>query len=66
MTPSRRRQLAFAVAAGVILLIVTLVAWLINTTDWGIALVVVGPFIVYGIIRFARKAEGWANQTPFD
>lgn len=48
------------VALGVIVPLV----WLINNRDWGVALMVLVPFIVYGLMRLGRLLETWANTVP--
>jgi hypothetical protein len=35
--------------------------WLINNHDWGIALMLIMPGVVYGLMRFGRRLEGWAK-----
>jgi EamA domain-containing membrane protein RarD len=38
--------------------------WLINNRDWGVALMLAVPFVVYGLLRLGRVLEGWARATP--
>jgi EamA domain-containing membrane protein RarD len=38
--------------------------WLINNRDWGVALMLAVPFVVYGLLRLGRVLEGWAQATP--
>lgn len=52
-------SLWFLVALGVIVPLV----WLINNRDWGVALMLLVPFIVYGLMRLGRLLEAWANTT---
>lgn len=47
------------VALGVIVPLV----WLINSRDWGVGLMLLVPFIVYGLMRLGRLLEAWANTT---
>lgn len=59
---SRRRfvvaiSLWSLVALGVIVPLV----WLINNRDWGVALMLLVPFIVYALMRLGRLLEDWAN-----
>ncbi|GAB2710810.1 hypothetical protein [Halomonas garicola] len=35
--------------------------WLINNRDWGIALMLIMPVVVYGLMRLARRLEHWAR-----
>ncbi|RTR04495.1 hypothetical protein [Halomonas nitroreducens] len=64
MAPNARLLLAVAIwliaATGVVLPLV----WLINTRDWGVVLMLVVPFAVYGLLRLGRALEGWARATP--
>ncbi len=48
------------VALGIIVPLV----WLINNRDWGVALMSLVPFIVYGLMRLGRRLEQWANTPP--
>ncbi|MDN3559879.1 hypothetical protein KF947_01310 [Halomonas sp. FeN2] len=43
--------------------IVVPLVWLINNRDWGVALMLLVPFIVYGLMRLGRLLEGWANAA---
>lgn len=36
-------------------------AWLINTRDWGVALMFAVPFAVYGLIRLGLRLSDWAG-----
>lgn len=42
--------------------------WLINNRDWGVALMLLVPFLVYGLMRLGRALEGWArtSEVPSD
>ncbi|CAM4181746.1 hypothetical protein VRRI112168_17075 [Vreelandella rituensis] len=48
------------VALGVVVPLV----WLINNRDWGVGLMLLVPFVVYGLMRLGRLLEAWANATP--
>ncbi|MGP5307360.1 hypothetical protein [Vreelandella alkaliphila] len=43
--------------------IVVPLVWLINNRDWGVALMLLVPFIVYGLMRLGRLLEAWANTA---
>ena len=43
--------------------IVVPLVWLINNLDWGVALMLLVPFIVYGLMRLGRSLEAWANAA---
>ncbi|UYG07658.1 hypothetical protein [Halomonas sp. M4R1S46] len=64
MAPNAR--LALAVAAWLIAAtaVVLPLVWLINTRDWGVALMLLVPFAVYGLLRLGRALEGWARTIP--
>ena len=47
------------VAVGIVVPLV----WLINNRDWGVALMLLVPFIVYGLMRLGRSLEAWANAA---
>jgi len=60
-----RTRLILAVVAwclAAVALVLPLV-WLINNRDWGIGLMLVVPFVVYGLMRLARVLEDWARGT---
>jgi hypothetical protein len=63
MTVSRP---AIAVVIGLLvaLAVIAPLAWLINTRDWGVALMLLVPFIVYGLIRLGQVLARWANPPP--
>ncbi|XKH60467.1 hypothetical protein LG290_01385 [Halomonas sediminis] len=48
------------VALGVVVPLV----WLINNRDWGVGLMLLVPFVVYGLMRLGRLLEAWANTAP--
>ena len=62
---SLRTRLILAVAAWclVAVAVVLPLAWLINNRDWGVALMLLVPFVVYGLLRLARALEGWARAA---
>ncbi|MFG6158839.1 hypothetical protein ACGTNG_08525 [Halomonas sp. 1390] len=64
MTIRTRLILAVATWCLVAVAVVLPLAWLINTRDWGVALMLVVPFAVYGLLRLGRSLEGWARATP--
>ncbi|BBI70271.2 hypothetical protein HAALTHF_02830n [Vreelandella aquamarina] len=60
-----RLVVAISLWALVALGIVVPLVWLINNRDWGVALMLLVPFIVYGLMRLGRWLEAWANaQRP--
>ncbi|MDI5891188.1 hypothetical protein [Halomonas rhizosphaerae] len=61
-----RTRLILAVAAWclVAVALVLPLVWLINNRDWGIGLMLLVPFVVYGLMRLGRVLEGWARATP--
>ncbi|MCC5859857.1 MAG: hypothetical protein JJT90_16985 [Ectothiorhodospiraceae bacterium] len=63
MNPTKR-HLALALTGLIFLLVVAILAWLINHHDWGVALMLVVPFVVYGLIRLARRLDDWARDEP--
>lgn len=60
-----RLRLAVAISLWslVALGIVVPLVWLINNRDWGVALMLLVPFIVYGLMRLGRLLEAWANAA---
>jgi hypothetical protein len=56
-----RASIAVVIGLLVALAVIAPLAWLINTRDWGVALMLLVPFIVYGLIRLARSLARWAN-----
>ncbi|WP_404295280.1 hypothetical protein [Halomonas sp.] len=57
---------AIAVALGLLvaLAVITPLAWLINTRDWGILVMFVVPFAVWGLIWLGRRLADWAEVGP--
>lgn len=57
---------AIAVVIGLLVSLAVIVplAWLINTRDWGVVLMLLMPFVIYGLIRIARGLARWANPPP--
>lgn len=45
------------------LAIVVPLVWLINNRDWGVGLMLLVPFVVYGLMRLGRLLEAWANTA---
>lgn len=43
--------------------IVLPLVWLINNRDWGVALMLIMPVVVYALMRLARGLEGWAKSA---
>lgn len=60
-----RSRLALAVTAWFLaaVAVVLPLVWLINNRDWGVALMLLVPFVVYGLLRLGRALEAWA-RTP--
>ena len=65
MTPTRP-LIALLAGLGLTLVVMLPLIWLINTTDWGIALMLVAPFAVYGLIRCGLWLADWAGTPPFE
>lgn len=63
---TRHRPL-IALLAGLALALAVMLPliWFINTTDWGIALMLLAPFAVYGLIRCGLRLADWAGVSPF-
>ncbi|MCL7941760.1 hypothetical protein M8009_15835 [Halomonas sp. ATCH28] len=61
-----RSRLILAVAAWCLIAVALVLplVWLINNRDWGIGLMLVVPFVVYGLMRLGRALESWARATP--
>lgn len=61
-----RSRLVLAVTAWCLaaVAVVLPLVWLINNRDWGVALMLLVPFVVYGLLRLGRALEGWARATP--
>ncbi len=64
MSPRSRLLLAVAAWCLAAVAVVLPLVWLINNRDWGVALMLVVPFVVYGLLRLGRVLEGWARATP--
>ncbi|WP_240407785.1 MULTISPECIES: hypothetical protein [Halomonas] len=62
--PNRRPAIAVAVGLLVALAVITPLAWLINTRDWGILVMFVVPFAVWGLIWLGRRLADWAGVGP--
>jgi hypothetical protein len=65
MRRSYRLVLAALVAIAAFVVGIVPIAWAINTTDWGVALMLLVPFIVYALMRLARALEEWVNQDEW-
>lgn len=61
MTTRNRLILAMGVWCLVAVAVVLPLVWLINNRDWGVALMLLVPFVVYGLLRLARALERWAR-----
>jgi hypothetical protein len=59
-----RASIAVVIGLLVALAVIAPLAWLINTRDWGVALMLLVPFIVFGLIRLARALARWADPPP--
>lgn len=60
----RKRHAALAITGLAFLLAMAVMAWLINSYDWGVALMLAAPFVVYALIRLARRLDAWAQDEP--
>ncbi|WP_253446885.1 hypothetical protein [Halomonas sp. Y3] len=59
-----RPAIAVVVGLLVALAVITPLAWLINTRDWGILVMFVVPFAVWGLIWLGRHLADWAGVGP--
>ncbi|WP_290649097.1 hypothetical protein [Aquisalimonas sp.] len=57
-----RRTIAYSTVGAAFLLVIATLAWTINSYNWGVALMLVAPFVVYGLIRLARRLDAWADN----
>ncbi|MBB3230727.1 hypothetical protein [Halomonas stenophila] len=64
MTTRSRLVLAVAAWSLAATAVVLPLVWLINTRDWGVALMLVVPVAVYGLLRLGRALEDWARSRP--
>lgn len=44
--------------------VLTPLIWLINTRDWGIFLMLLAPFVIYGLIHAGRRLAEWVDPPP--
>lgn len=56
-----RAVIAVVIGLAVAAAVVVPLAWLIHTRDWGVALMLLVPFVVYALIRLARVLAEWAD-----
>lgn len=56
-----RVVIALLIGGVIFLAVMTPLAWIINTQDWGVAMIFPAPFIVYGLMKLARRLEDWAR-----
>ncbi|WP_373182102.1 hypothetical protein [Halomonas campaniensis] len=61
---NRRPAIAVVVGLLVALAVITPLAWLINTRDWGILVMFVVPSAVWGLIWLGRRLADWAGVGP--
>nr|WP_299242552.1 hypothetical protein [uncultured Halomonas sp.] len=59
-----RAVVAILIGGLVFLAVVIPVAWIINTKDWGVAMIFPAPFIVYGLMVLARRLDDWVRADP--
>lgn len=59
-----RAVIAILVGGLVFLAVVTPLAWLIHTRDWGVALIFPAPLIVYALMVVARRLDDWVRAAP--
>ena len=59
-----RAVIAIVIGGLVFLATVIPVAWIINTQDWGVAMIFPAPFIVYGLMVVARRLDDWVRRDP--
>lgn len=60
-----RPLIALFVALALALVLMLPLIWFINTTDWGILLMFLVPFAVFGLIRCSLRLADWAGITPY-
>ncbi|MGM0693840.1 MAG: hypothetical protein ACQEUN_10635 [Pseudomonadota bacterium] len=63
MSIRARLNLAVALWCLVAVAVVLPLAWLINSRDWGVGLMLLTPLVVYGLMRLGRALEDWARTT---
>ncbi|MDZ7851683.1 MAG: hypothetical protein U5L98_03265 [Halomonas sp.] len=63
MTTPTRLILAVAIWCLAAVAVMLPLVWLINNRDWGIGLMLLVPFVVYGLLRLGRALEGWARGS---
>ena len=63
MTTQTRFILAVVTWGLAAVAVVLPLVWLINNRDWGIGLMLLTPFVVYGLMRLGRALEGWARAS---
>ena len=61
---SRRPAIALCLGLLAAFAVITPLVWVINTQDWGILMMFVAPFAVYGLIRLGRRLAEWAGVGP--
>ena len=61
---NRRPAIAVAVGLLVALVVISTLAWFINTRDWGILVMFVVPFAVWGMMRLGHRLADWAGVGP--
>ncbi|MBD3618207.1 MAG: hypothetical protein HUJ28_01875 [Chromatiales bacterium] len=57
---------ALAITAGLLvaLAVIAPLAWLVHTRDWGVTLILLAPFVIYGLMRLGRALADWADTPP--
>ncbi|TDO15254.1 MULTISPECIES: hypothetical protein [Halomonas] len=63
MTTQTRLILAVAAWCLAAVALVLPLVWLINNRDWGVALMLAVPFVVYALMRLGRALESWARAS---
>jgi hypothetical protein len=61
---SWRKAVALVAGIGLCLLLVTPFALAINRFDWGVALLLVAPLMVWLLLRIGKALERWARNEP--
>ncbi|WP_048305671.1 hypothetical protein [Halomonas sp. PR-M31] len=59
-----RAVIAILLGAVIFLAVIIPVAWIINTQDWGVAMIFPAPFIVYGLMVLVRRLDDWVRAAP--
>lgn len=59
-----RKAIALIAGIGICTIVVTPFALAINRFDWGVALLLVAPFMVWLLLWIGKALERWARNEP--